>query len=83
MVISWLHATISSEILKHVLCPCDSLFTYETWCQIENFFHDNVNAKYLQLKLSFNQSSKGSRSMVDYLNHVKTMSDYIFYWSSN
>ena len=78
MVISWLHVTISSEILKYILCPSDPLSAYETWCQIENLFHDHVNAKYLQLKLSFNKSLKGSHSMVNYLNHVKTISDSLY-----
>ena len=58
-----------------MLRPGESLTAYETWCQIETLFHDHVNAKYLQLKLSFNQVSKDNRSMVDYLNYVKTISD--------
>ena len=78
IVLSWLHATISSEILKQVLRPGESLTAYETWCQIETLFHDHVNAKYLQLKLSFNQASIDNRSMVDYLNHVKTISDSLY-----
>ena len=58
-----------------MLRPGESLTAYETWCQIETLFHDHVNAKYLQLKLSFNQASKDNRYMVDYLNHVKSISD--------
>ena len=61
-----------------MLRPGESLIAYETWCQIETLFHNYVNAKYLQLKLSFNQVSKDNHSMVDYFNHVKTISDSLY-----
>ena len=78
IILSWLHATISSEILKHVLHPGEPFTAYETWTQIANLFHDHVNAIYLQLKLSFNQATEGTRSMVDYLNHIKSISDSLY-----
>ena len=52
--------------------PCTAC---QTWQDIEKLFHDHVNAKYLQLKLSFNQVTKGSLSMAEYLQHIKSTTD--------
>ena len=75
IIISWLHATISPEILKHVLNPGKFLSARDTWAEIEKLFHDHVNAKYMQLKLAFNQAVKGTRSMAEYLQFIKSTVD--------
>ena len=48
---------------------------HATWKEIEKLFHDHVNAKYMQLKMAFNQAVKGTRSMADYLQYIKSTVD--------
>ncbi|CAI9780492.1 unnamed protein product [Fraxinus pennsylvanica] len=45
LIVSWLHATISPEILKHVIQPSKQFSARQTWLEIQKLFQDHVNAK--------------------------------------
>ncbi|CAI9772013.1 unnamed protein product [Fraxinus pennsylvanica] len=75
LIVSWLHATISPEILKHVFQPGKQFSAHRTWLEIQKLLHDHVNAKYMQLRLAFNQASKGTQSMAEFLQFIKSTVD--------
>ena len=75
IVLLWLYAAIYPEILKHVLHPGVRLTIRETWVEIKNLFHNHINIKYMPLKLNFKRASKGSHSMANFLNYIKSIAN--------
>lgn len=47
VIVSWIDATISFNILKHIIQSSHTLSTYEVWLQIETLFLDHVKVKYM------------------------------------
>ncbi|OIT36271.1 hypothetical protein A4A49_63595, partial [Nicotiana attenuata] len=75
IVLSWIQATISQEILQAIIRPNQILIARKAWLQIERLFHDHVSSRTLQLKIQFHNLKKGSLSIADYVHRLKSISD--------
>ncbi|OIT18955.1 hypothetical protein A4A49_65798, partial [Nicotiana attenuata] len=75
IVLSWIQATISQEILQAIIKPNHSLTSRDAWLQIERLFRDQVSSRTLQLKVQFHNLKKGNLSINEYVHRLKSIAD--------
>ncbi|OIT03781.1 retrovirus-related pol polyprotein from transposon tnt 1-94, partial [Nicotiana attenuata] len=75
IVLSWIHATISQEILQAIIKPHHTLTARDACLQIECLFRDQVSSRTLQLKVQFHNLKKGDLSINEYVHRLKSIAD--------
>lgn len=75
LVLSWIQATLSPDILRSLIKPNVVLTAQQAWEAIETLFHDQAHAKLLQLKADFYSTVKDNSTIDEYLQKLKTVYD--------
>nr|XP_009769955.1 PREDICTED: uncharacterized protein LOC104220729 [Nicotiana sylvestris] len=75
IILSWIQATISQEILQAIIKPNHTLTSREVLLQIERLFRDQVSSRTLQLKVQFHNLKKGDLSINEYVHRLKSIAD--------
>ncbi|GAA0184569.1 hypothetical protein LIER_31857 [Lithospermum erythrorhizon] len=76
MVLSWIQATVSVDILWSLLQHGHSLTTREAWLKISALFISQAQSQEVQLKREFFNFTKGDHlSMLDYITQMKSLAD--------
>lgn len=73
-VITWIHATLSEEILPQVL---DMASAYELWQALKDSYMMHTNAKSMQLKRNLMTLKQGDKLISVYYNEVKNLYDQL------
>ncbi|PNX86645.1 hypothetical protein L195_g042726 [Trifolium pratense] len=77
VVLQWMYATVSQDILQSILVIDDS--AEECWKRIAAMFHDNKHSRAVQLENQFsNTHLEDFASTTAYCNRLKTLSDQLF-----
>ncbi|CAN6209665.1 unnamed protein product [Urochloa humidicola] len=74
-VVSWLYATLSSDLLNAVLQPNDDAYT--AWNSITSLFLDNVVLRATQARQRLHALSQGDLSVGDYCGQIKHFADIL------
>ncbi|CAI9108691.1 OLC1v1008358C1 [Oldenlandia corymbosa var. corymbosa] len=75
LVLSWIQATFSREILRNIITPGTSLTVQSAWDKIEKIFCDHVESKIVHLRQEFYHCEKGDLSMSAFLDRLKEFYD--------
>ncbi|GKV02439.1 hypothetical protein SLEP1_g14875 [Rubroshorea leprosula] len=75
-ILSWIQATISTEVLQMIIQPGRSLSAKEAWDAIHTAYHNQLAAQTLFLQQEYSSMRKQpGQSMLSYLQHVKGLID--------
>ncbi|KFK22676.1 hypothetical protein AALP_AAs71218U000100, partial [Arabis alpina] len=75
LVKMWIYGTLSESLLDTVLkAKCTAR---ELWLSIENLFRDNKESRALQLEHELRTTTIGDKSVHDYCQKLKTLSDLL------
>ncbi|VFQ69589.1 unnamed protein product [Cuscuta campestris] len=69
----WILSTVTDEVSDLIIASHDT--TVGLWKAIHDLFHDNKNARAMQLEHQFCTTVKGTKSMVDYCQTLKNLAD--------
>ena len=72
MILSWIHSTLTPEIMGQIVRYQTS---HATWIALEKIFSTSSKAWIMQLRLEFQIVRKGSLSMMEYILKIKNISD--------
>ncbi|CAI9102102.1 OLC1v1000311C1 [Oldenlandia corymbosa var. corymbosa] len=75
IVLSWIQATVSTEILQAIVRPNSSLTACDAWLTIEKLFHDQLGSRLLQLKFEFHSLKKWELTINEYVTKFKMLAD--------
>ncbi|GKV40300.1 hypothetical protein SLEP1_g47962 [Rubroshorea leprosula] len=78
-ILSWIHATISTDILQMIIQPGKTLSAKEAWDAIHTSYQSQLAAKKMYVKQGFVSLQKQSgQSMFQYLQSVKKAADNMY-----
>uniref|UniRef100_A0A251U2J3 Putative cytochrome P450, Ribonuclease H-like domain, GAG-pre-integrase domain protein n=1 Tax=Helianthus annuus TaxID=4232 RepID=A0A251U2J3_HELAN len=76
IVLQWIYATISSDLLHTILKP--NATAHEAWVALENIFHDNKSSRAIHLRHKFsNTRLSGFPNVSAYCQQLKVLSDQL------
>lgn len=71
-LLAWLQTTLSKSILSRVL---GCVHSYQVWDKIHDYFHTQTNARTHQLCAELRSSMLETKSICEFLNHIKSIVD--------
>ncbi|VFQ77021.1 unnamed protein product [Cuscuta campestris] len=71
----WILSTISDEVSDLVISSVSTASAL--WKVIHDLFHDNKNARAMQLEHEFRTTVKGNTTMAAYCQHLQNLSDWL------
>ncbi|VFQ63542.1 unnamed protein product [Cuscuta campestris] len=71
----WILSTISDEVSDLVISSVSTASAL--WKVIHDLFHDNKNARAMQLEHEFRTTVKGNTSMAAYCQHLQNLADWL------
>ncbi|VFQ78604.1 unnamed protein product [Cuscuta campestris] len=71
----WILSTISDEVSDLVISSVSTASAL--WKVIRDLFHDNKNARAMQLEHEFRTTVKGNTTMVAYCQHLQNLADWL------
>ncbi|VFQ68390.1 unnamed protein product [Cuscuta campestris] len=71
----WILSTISDEVSDLVISSVSTASAL--WKVIHDLFHDNKNARAMQLEHEFRTTVKGNTSMATYCQHLQNLADWL------
>ncbi|GLT62116.1 hypothetical protein SLA2020_347760 [Shorea laevis] len=75
-ILSWIHATISTEVLQMIIQPGKTLSAKEAWDAIQISYQNQLAARKMYVKQEFISLHKQpGQSMISYLQYVKKVAD--------
>ncbi|GKV28897.1 hypothetical protein SLEP1_g37885 [Rubroshorea leprosula] len=78
-ILSWIHATISTNILQMIIQPGKTLSAKEAWDAIHTSYQNQLAARKMYVKQGFVSLQKqSSQSMFQYLQSVKKAADNMY-----
>ncbi|XP_039818400.1 uncharacterized protein LOC120680884 [Panicum virgatum] len=72
-IISWLYATISTDVLQAIIKPRDS--AYGAWTSIKEEFLGNAHHRATQAHQEFHSHAQGDLSVSEYCSQLKRLAD--------
>jgi hypothetical protein len=72
MLLSWLHSTLSSEIMARVV---GSAHAYELWNRLITYFHKQLHAKARQHRVELRSTLLDNRTIQEYLLRIRNLVD--------
>ncbi|GAA0182727.1 hypothetical protein LIER_30415 [Lithospermum erythrorhizon] len=75
MMLSWIQATVSLDVLRALLQPGASLTVCEPCFKIDSLFRSQTQSQEVYYRREFVNFKKGNHSIFDYVNHLKILAD--------
>ncbi|KAF3785989.1 hypothetical protein EJ110_NYTH24011 [Nymphaea thermarum] len=73
-LVAYITSTLSEEVLRGV---DDDLTALELWSTLATTYSQVSEARFLQLKRQFQDIKRGTRTVLEYLNEIKSVSDQL------
>ncbi|PWA51548.1 hypothetical protein CTI12_AA443210 [Artemisia annua] len=73
LVVMWMYSTISPKLVDMVID--DTTLAHEVWDRLKDLFHNNKDARIIQLDNEIRNMAIGSMSVTDYFQEVKSKAD--------
>ncbi|KAF3775973.1 Retrovirus-related Pol polyprotein from transposon TNT 1-94 [Nymphaea thermarum] len=73
-LVAYITSTLSEEVLGGV---DDDLTTLDLWSMLATTYSQVLEARFLQLKRQFQDIKRGTRTVLEYLNEIKNVSDQL------
>ncbi|KAF3786059.1 Retrovirus-related Pol polyprotein from transposon TNT 1-94 [Nymphaea thermarum] len=73
-LVAYITSTLSEEVLGSI---DDDLIALELWTTLATTYSQVSEARFLQLKRQFQDIKRGTRSVLEYLNEIKNVSDQL------
>ena len=72
VLVTWLQSTLSTPILSWML---GCVHSYEVWECIHKYFHNQTKATTRQLRTQLRSTTLGTKSMREFLSHLRVIAD--------